>query len=126
MGGTTVHCSATDTAGNTGLNSFSVYVKNAYEQTFELRALVNSWTTKQNQNVYGKIADDLQHLEGSIQGFYCVGLPGKKGSFCPAPCPTLQEVIADIQRYSTKLLPAHYSRLTTDTGRLKSVLACTF
>lgn len=112
IGDTTVTCSATDAAGNTGTASFGVHVKGADEQLVDLRALVDSMSVEAtlNTRLLGQIDDTRKQLAAGRTNAVCGGLT---------------DFVSLAAKESGKRLTAEQAdRLVADASRIRGVVGC--
>jgi probable HAF family extracellular repeat protein len=111
IGTTTVTCTATDAAGNTGSASFTVHVKGASEQVSDLIAVVDSY----NLRLLGAALHDKLVR---VQAFLVANKPKRA-------CERLDSFLAQVKEQRGKRLPVEQAdRLTADARRIKAVIGC--
>ena len=103
-----MNCSATDAAGNTGTNSFTVTVRGG--------------------------ADQLATLEGSVRGVGPGHEPAEKAQaaqaalaagLVPDACSVLRAMINEARAQSgQRMTVAQAQQIIADTARIRAVLAC--
>jgi HYR domain/WD40-like Beta Propeller Repeat len=112
IGTTTVTCTATDSSGNSAEANFDVVVKGAAEQISTLKEDVAVLGLQRgiSQSLQAKLNDALAHLNADRT--------------VPA-CNKLGEFISEVSAQSGKNIdPGDAQWLTTETNRIKAVLAC--
>lgn len=112
LGDTTVTCSATDAAGNTGTATFGVHVKGADEQLGDLRARVESMGVDPTlgTRLLGQIDDTRKQLAAGRTNAVCGGLA---------------DFASLAAKESGKRLTAEQAdRIVADASRIRGVVAC--
>ncbi len=112
IGDTTVTCSATDNAGNTGTATFGVHVKGPDEQLVDLRALVDSLSIDDTlkTRLLAQVDDTRKQLATDRTNAVCGGLA---------------DFISAVSKESGKRLTAEQAdRLVADGTRIRGVLGC--
>jgi hypothetical protein len=112
IGDTTVGCSATDKAGNTGTATFGVHVKGADEQLADLRARIDgmSMDATLKTRLVAQLDDTRKQLAASRPNAVCGGLA---------------DFAASVTKESGKRLTAEQAeRLAADATRIRGVVGC--
>lgn len=110
IGNTTVTCSASDTAGNTGTASFTVHVKGASEQLVDLGKAV------EGVGPGTSLADKVSKAQAALA----------KGDV-PGTCEILNAFINQVKAQSGKgILVATANGLMADAARIRAVLGCEY
>jgi YVTN family beta-propeller protein len=108
IGTTTVHCTATDSSGNSANASFAVHVKGAAEQLTDLGNAVKGVGPGTS------LADKVKYAQAAL---------GRND--VPGTCSILGAFINEVKgQTGGKILPSTASTLITDATRIKTVLGC--
>jgi hypothetical protein len=113
IGSTTVTCSATDAAGNTGSAKFTVVVKGGGTQLTELQNEVNKLTAVDSSTLKN-LTSILANAQKAV---------AKKD--LPSACDKLASFVSQVRAQSGKTIPASTADvLITDARRIMAVLGC--
>ncbi len=111
IGENTVTCSATDAAGNTATESFTVQVKSASEQLVDLIARVDRYNL-------GQLGTALHEKLVRAQGFLGANKPKRA-------CEVLDRFLAQVKEQRGKRISVERADgLTADARRIKAVIGC--